>query len=71
MIRYLNRVKLHQHDIDWLFKLTSVHPGNIQTVEELNRYVDSHLNQFDERTPEGQLLKLLLADVRVGDKVAD
>lgn len=62
MIRCGNQLRLHQEEIDWLFKLTGSPPNGIRSVDDLNRFVDRHLPNYRECTPESKMLKILLAD---------
>ena len=65
MLRCGNQITLHKGDTDRLFKLTGVSPNRIRTVEDLNRFVERHLQAFDDSTPESQLLRMLLADEKI------
>lgn len=65
MIRCGNQLRLTKEEIDLLFKLTGTLPKNIQTVNELNSFVDFHIPNFDDSTPESKLLKLLLSDCKI------
>ena len=65
MLRCGNQITLHKGDIDRLFKLTGVSPTKIHTADDLNRFVDQHLQAFDDSTPESQLLRMLLADEKI------
>lgn len=65
MIRCGNQIRLHQEDIDWLYKLTGTIPSGIYSVDNLNNFVDCHLPNFNDSTPESELLKILLADRKI------
>lgn len=65
MIRFGNRIRLHQEDIDWLYKLTGTIPSGIHSVDDLNDFVDCHLPNFSGSTPESEFLKILLADRKI------
>lgn len=65
MLRCGDQIALHKEDADWLFKLTGVSPNRIRTVEDLNRFVERHLQAFEDSTPESQLLRMLLADEKI------
>ncbi len=65
MIRCKNQLRLTNEEIDLLFKLTGTLPKNIHTVNELNSFVDSHIPNFEDSTPESKLLKMLLSDCKV------
>jgi len=60
MIRCGNQIRLHQEDIDWLYKLTGTIPSGIHSVDDLNDFVDCHLTHFSDNTPESELFKILL-----------
>ena len=53
---------MHESDIDWLYKITGANPIGIKSVDELNSFIDLHLPNFNNSTPESQLLRMLLAD---------
>lgn len=65
MLRCGNQITLHRSDTDRLFELTGVKPTKIHTVEDLNRFVDQHLQAFEDSTPESRLLRMLLADEKI------
>ncbi|MGA8864350.1 MAG: hypothetical protein WBM09_11665 [Gallionella sp.] len=65
MLRCGNQITLHQPDADRLFQLTSVRPAGIRTVDDLNRFIDRHLQDFEDGTPESRLLKLMLAGEKI------
>lgn len=65
MIRCGNKLRLHQNDIERLYKLTGVRPTNIQTVDKWNRFVEQRLACLDDSTDEGRLIGLLLQDERL------
>ncbi len=60
MIRYGNNLRLHEHDIERLYRLTGVRPWKVETVEEWNRFVQQQLALIDDSTDEGKLINLLL-----------
>ena len=62
MIRYKNQIRLHLADIDWIKKLTGNVPPSTRTVQECNALIDRHLAMENSRTPESQLIALLLQD---------
>lgn len=65
MLRCGDQIALHKEDADWLFKLTGVKPTKIQTAEELSRFIDQHLQAFEDSTPESQLLRMLLSNEKI------
>ncbi|MGB7597401.1 MAG: hypothetical protein WBM09_07530 [Gallionella sp.] len=65
MLRCGNLITLHQPDADRLFQLTGVRPAGIRTVHDLNRFIDRHLQDFEDGTPESRLLKLMLAGEKI------
>ena len=65
MIRFKNQIRLHQDDIDRITKLAGDTPSGIQTVEELNTWIDQHLAIENSGTPESQLIALLLNDEKL------
>jgi hypothetical protein len=65
MIRCGNQIRLNQNDVDWLAKLTGASPGGITTIEDLNSFVDRHLSNYDDSTPESTLLGILLASRKI------
>lgn len=62
MLRCGDQIILHQQDVDRLFDLTRALPERIHTVADWNRFIDRHLQDFEGRTPESRLLRMLLAD---------
>ena len=65
MIRCGNQIRLKKDEIDWLFKLTGSNPCGIQSIDDLNSFVDQHLPVYDSTTPESKLLGMLLSDRKV------
>lgn len=65
MIRCGTQIRLQNDDVDWLYKLTGSNPKGIQSVDDLNRFVDQHLPIYDGITPESQLLRMLLANQKI------
>lgn len=65
MIRYRQSLRLNAKDIQRLTQLTGTSPRGIQTVDGLNRFVDTHRSLFAQETPEARLLELLLLDEKV------
>jgi len=60
-----NQLRLHQEDADRLRKITGTYPSGITNVDDLNRFIDCQLVQFDNGTPEAKLLRLLLEDEKI------
>lgn len=71
MLRCGNLIMLHQQDADRLFELTGVKPTGIRTVDDLNRFIDRHLQNFEDGTPESRLLRVLLADEKITDHACE
>jgi hypothetical protein len=65
MLRCNNQLRLHQEDADRLRKITGTYPTGITNVDDLNRFIDCQLVQFDNGTPEAKLLRLLLEDEKI------
>lgn len=63
-----NQIRLHKSDIDRIKQLTGVELKSVCSVEEFNRFIERQLNYLDERTQESTLLKMMLADERLGVK---
>jgi len=62
MIRSGNLIRLHPADKKRLALLTGSTPDGVRTAEGLNRFIDIHLPQFAQDTPEARLITLLLCD---------
>ena len=65
MVRCENQIRLTNEEIDLLFKLTGTLPKSAHTVDELNSFVDRHIQNFDDYTLESKLLKMMVEDFRV------
>jgi hypothetical protein len=60
VIRFKDQIRLHQDDIERITKLTGDTPSGIQTVEELNTWIDRHIAMENYGTPESLMIALLL-----------
>lgn len=62
MIRLGNRVRLHSADRNMLYEMTGEDPVGIESISELNAYLDRHIRDLESQgTPESKMLALLLA----------
>ena len=64
-MRYKDQIRLNTKDRRRLAQITGALPGNLRTVAEINRYIDAHLAQYNDESPESRLLRLLLQDEKV------
>ena len=62
MIHSGNLIRLHPADKKRLALLTGPKPDGVRTAEGLKCFIDIHLSQFAQDTPEARLITLLLCD---------
>jgi len=62
MIRLGNRIRLHPADSQRMYEMTGEYPVGIESIGELNAYLDRHIKDLGSQgTPESKMLALLLA----------
>ena len=67
MLKLGDEVRLTSNDVNRLTMLTGSCPDNIKSSADLNRFIDRHIGQNMNGTPEGCLINLLLADAKIQD----
>ena len=65
MIRLGNRIRLHPADSQRMYEMTGEYPVGIESIGELNDYLDRHKGNLESQgTPESKMLAILLTGER-------
>lgn len=59
------KIKLAPNEVKRLQLLTGVSPGQIETVENYNRFLDNQIARFDSKRAEDQALRFMIARQKV------
>jgi hypothetical protein len=60
-----NTIRLNNADIDRISGLAGASPEGIHTKQGLNNFINFHLTQYSNKTPEEKLLALLLESEKI------
>lgn len=60
-----NQIRLARNEVKRLQLLTGVAPGQIETVEDYNNFLDSQIARFNSKGAEDQALRFMIARQKV------